>query len=311
MLFIKILKVGIKIVSLRIINFKKYNIMATFERKLDQSIIDGLTKSDLWKNHLKEDCEKQEVFLAIRKNEIGFYHKGGKLFGFDEKSEFKTHIKYAAVIDNTDKDYLTQCELETEKLISDFSGNYKRIKENCSLYSGVEAQGVSEIYHKHSYLSNEDIVVLDIEVSFKAIDENKKQDRIDILLYDTKKRKLKFVEAKHFSNSEIWSKSKPKVIKQIDKYQEQIAKKKPEIIKAYENYITVINKIFDKKLPLPNEVDEEVSLLIFGFDKNQLNGRLNELIRENQEYKGYKVYCIGGIDGVNLDTLWKTNHIKL
>jgi len=284
--------------------------MATFERKLDQSIIDGLTKSDLWKNHLKEDCENQEVFLAIRNNKIGFYHKGGKLFGFDENSEFKTHYKFAALINDTDTCYFTDAELQ-KKPISTFGKDNDRIKENCKLYSGEEAEGVSKIYHKHSYLSNEDIVVLDIEVSFKAIDENKKQDRIDILLYDTKKRKLKFVEAKHFSNSEIWSKSKPKVIKQIDKYQEQIAKKKPEIIKAYENYITVINKIFDKKLPLPNEVDEEVSLLIFGFDKNQLNGRLNELIRENQEYKGYKVYCIGGIDGVNLDTLWKTNHIKL
>ncbi|MCL2028201.1 MAG: hypothetical protein FWG79_06910, partial [Bacteroidales bacterium] len=188
--------------------------MATFERKLDQSIIDRLNAHDLWKNHLKEDCEKQDVFLAIRNDQIGFYHKGGKLFGFDENNNFKTHFKFAGLINNTDTSYFTDCELQGMP-ISAFGKDNDRIKENCAHYSGVEAEGVSKIYHKYSYLSKEDIVVLDIEVSFKSLDEterfctktgimkkNKKQDRIDILLYDIKKRKLKFVEAKHFSNSE-------------------------------------------------------------------------------------------------------------
>jgi hypothetical protein len=49
-------------------------------------------------------------------------------------------------------------------MISDFTKNYPRIKENCNLYSGIEAMGVSEIYHNYSYLSDNRIVVLDIMV---------------------------------------------------------------------------------------------------------------------------------------------------
>jgi len=286
--------------------------MAKFERKLETSVIEGLKKNELWKNHLKEDCEKQEVFLAIRNNEIGFYHKGGRLFHFDSNNGFKTHIKFAAVIDNTDenKNYLTADELKDLKLIPNFIKKYKRIKENCKNYSGDEAKGVSEIYHKYSYLSNENIVVLDIEISLKSLDENKTQDRIDILLFDKNNKTLKFVEAKHFSNSDIWSKSKPKVIKQIDKYRGQITERENEIITAYKHYVTKLNEIFGLNLDLPEKIDNEVKLLIFGFDQNQSDGRLKDLIRENRAYKDYSVYCIGGVDKINLDTLWKNNHIK-
>ena len=264
----------------------------SFDRKLEKSLIDKLKNSDFWQNYLKEDCKRQNLFLAVRNNTIGLYHKGGKLFGFDI-NEFKTHIKYASVIDNADTDYLTEKELSTKKLISDFKRDYARIKENCKLYSGIEAQGVSEIYHKYSYLSNENIVVLDIEVSFETLDKtsDKKQDRIDILLYDKKRNTLKFVEAKHYSNKEIWSKTTPKVIGQIEKYEKQIRKNKDKIITAYANYIEAINTVFDRKLPLPQKVEDKVSLLIFGFDDDQKKGRLQKLILKNSAFKGVQLYC--------------------
>ena len=276
----------------------------SFERKLEKSLIDKLKNSDFWQNYLKEDCKRQNLFLAVRNNTIGLYHKGGKLFGFDI-NEFKTHIKYASVIDNADTDYLTEKELSTKKLISDFKRDYARIKENCKLYSGIEAQGVSEIYHNYSYLSNENIIVLDIEISFEALDKTsgKTQDRIDILLYDTENKTLKFVEAKHYSNPEIWSKTTPKVIGQIKKYKEQI-RKKDEIIAAYTNYIKAINAIFDLKLPLPQKVEDNVSLLIFGFDDDQKKGRLQKRILENYAFKGVQIYCKQ--DKINPIHLWNS-----
>jgi hypothetical protein len=285
-----------------------------FERKFEN--IDNLLKSDFWKTCLKEDCENQNVFLAVRNNDIGFYHKGGRLFEFDEKGEFKTNIKYAAVIEKTIKrDYITENELKNSTLISDFSSNYTRIKENCALYSGDEAQGVSKMYHKHSYLSSKDIVVLDIEISFEAIRKEKgqKQDRIDILLFDTKKRKLKFVEAKHFSNKEIWSNNIPEVIEQIKRYNTQIATKKSEIKEAYEQYVNAINEIFGIFLPLPEDVEAKVTLLIFGFDQNQKDGRLTKLVLDNPAYKteNINVYAIGNIDNIDdLEKLWTINRLK-
>ena len=277
----------------------------SFERKLEKTAIANLTSSSLWMSHLESDCKNQNIFLAVRNNSIGIYHKGGKLFSF-EKNEFKTHIKYASVIDNSEIAYLTENELSKNKLITDFKNNYSRIKENCGLYSGIEALGVSEIYHKYSYLSRNNIVVLDIEISFEALEKTngEKQDRIDILLYDLNTRTLKFVEAKHYSNPEIWSNGTPKVIGQIKKYETQIKTNKTEIIAAYKNYMEAINSVFDLELPLPEKVEEKVALLIFGFDNDQKNGRLQKLILSNPVFKGFQVYCKQ--DKINPSSLWSS-----
>ena len=176
------------------------------KRRLENTIEENLKNNIFWSKIICPDCREQNAFLAIRDNRIDLYHKGGKLFSYN-KNKFKTHIKYASVITKSeeDKDYISESELSNHKLASNFEDNYSRIKENCSNYSGIEALGVSSIYHKHSYLSkNDDIVVLDIEVSFKSLSDEGKQDRIDILLFNRKTQALQFVEAKHYSNSEIW-----------------------------------------------------------------------------------------------------------
>lgn len=292
------------------------------KRQTENGLKNKLTNSNLWKNKLEEDCRKQEIFMAIRDNKIGFYYKGGLLFSFDEKNEFKTHIKYASVIESDGKDYLSQNDLKNYKLMSDFESNYIRIKENCSNYSGVEATGVSELYHGHSYLSaTDDVVVLDIEVSFDTdnllsndganIGKQKKQDRIDILLYKKSTRTLQFVEAKHYSNTEIWSKTTPKVIKQIKGYEDnQIDKKEKKILKEYENYVKIINDLFQLNIPLPVDIDPKVTLLIFGFDHDQLSGKLKDLVFDKSEYSEIKLYTIGDIKNVNTSTLWNRKRRK-
>ncbi|NLD91904.1 MAG: hypothetical protein GX639_04455 [Fibrobacter sp.] len=273
------------------------------QRQLDKSIESGLLGSALWNNKLKDDCRNGEVFMAIRKNIVDFYHKGGRLFSFDGK-DYTTHLKYAATIIGKDKDYLTENELQNYKLPSNFQTNYRRIKENCFNFSGIEAIGVSEIYHKHSYLSNENVVVLDIEVSFKALDPNRTQDRIDILLFNTQKKTLQFVEAKHYSNKELWSTTTPKIISQIRRYEQQISKSGENIISAYSDYIEAVNRIFSLHFPLPVKIDPKVSLLIFGFDDDQKNGRLRKLITGNRVFCGVKTYCKGDIKSIVPENLW-------
>ena len=288
-----------------------------FSRNLEESVITELKKKkELW-SRLENDCKKQksDVFLAIRpKNEICFYHKGGRLFKFDKDKDkdygFRTNVKFASVIDKTNENYLTEAKLGDYHLISDFSVNYDRIKENCKLYSGLEAEGVSIIYHKYPYLSHpkNEIVVLDIEVSFEKITKNGKenQDRIDILLFNTKTGILKFVEAKHYSNTEITSKSnkQPKVINQLKRYENQVATKKTEIIEEYKKYVDVINKIFGKKLPSPIDVENKVTLLIFGFDSDQRDGKLKE-IKSRIKAEGYNVYAVGDTKSITQRTLLK------
>lgn len=278
-----------------------------FKRELPRSIINKLLIDPLYINKLKKDIENGVVFPAIRpKNLIDFYYKGGRLFQYDNK-EFNTHIKYAAVIDKRKNDYLKESELKHSILAPDFSTSYPRIKENCALYAGDEAKGVSNIYHKYSYATGKhEIVVLDIEVSLSSPEDDKTLDRIDILLYNTAEKKLKFVEAKHYSNKEIWSKTIAKVINQIDRYENQIKIRKTEIISGYNNYIIIANDLFNIKLPDVQDIDERVTLLIFDFDNNQKNGRLKGLIKRNQNFKDYRIYTIGGINNLILKNLWNS-----
>jgi len=274
------------------------------KRGLEETIENNLRTSNFWTHYIDNDCKDQNVFLAIRNNQIDFYHKGGRLFCFD-RNGFKTHLKYASVITANGRDYLTESELSGYRLASDFETNYQRIKENCSNYSGIEASGVSDLYHKHSYLSSSNVVVLDIEVSFESLDEQKKQDRIDILLYNKDSQTLQFVEAKHYSNKEIWSKTTPEVISQIERYESQIAERKSEILTEYSEYTRTLNRILNISLPEPTDIEDKVTLLIFGFDNDQKNGRLKKLITGKTEYSGVKNYSIGNIKQVVIENLWK------
>lgn len=276
------------------------------KRNIEENILNKLLLDNLWINQIKNDCKKQKVFLAIRNNEIDFYRKGGRLFNFG-KNGFKTHIKYAATIESTRNNYLTENELSKYKLALDFYTNYNRIMENCANYSGVEAIGVSDIYHKHSYISEENVVVLDIEVSFKSLIEDKKQDRIDILFLNKSDKSLMFVEAKHYSNMEIWSKGEPDVVQQIRRYENQILKNKNEILTEYSKYIKIINSIFDfdKPFPEPKEIELKVPLLIFDFDNDQKKGRLKKHILSRQKDWNIKIYPIGNINNIVPDKFWK------
>ncbi len=274
------------------------------KRRLNKEIENNFINSKLWCNKISRDSKKQNIFLTIRDNKIDIYHKGGRLFTYDSNG-FKTHLKYASVITPTGKDYLTESELYKYKLSSDFESNYTRIKENCANYSGIEAQGVSDLYHKYSYLSNNNIVVLDIEISFESLTKKNNTDRIDILLYNKKTQTLQFVEAKHYSNNEIWSKTTPKVISQIKRYESQITKRKSEILAEYSEYIKTLNRIFNISLGEPKDIDDKVTLLIFGFDNDQKNGRFKKMITNNTEYSGTKIYSIGNIKKIEPNNLWK------
>jgi hypothetical protein len=278
-----------------------------FIRSFDNALINQLKREKLFNDKLLHDIKSGEVFPAIRNNFIDFYFNGSRLFQYD-KNGFKTHIKFAAVIKDTQKPYLNEKELIKYKLIDNFYVNYKRIKENCANYSGKESIGVSDLYRRFSFIHcKKDIVVLDIELSFTSIEENSKSDRIDILLYSKEKNELKLVEAKHFTNKEIWSISIPKVVNQIGKYHFQVINKEKEILKAYNCYITALNNLFGLSLPYPEKVSPNIILFIFGFDEDQKKGRLNRLILKNKEYKGVYIYCKGNTKNMEILPLWNTN----
>lgn len=277
-----------------------------FNRNLSRITIDRLLGNKLFTDKLRPDIEKGTVFPAIRGDYLDFYYKGGNLFSYQK--EFSTHIKYASVI-KSKSDYISESDLRQKiELILDFSDGYERIKENCSLFSGVEAEGVSRIYRKYPFTNNVlDIVVLDIEISFKAKSEDQTQDRIDILLLNKKTQQLRFYEAKHYSNSELWAtkKTPPKVVSQIKRYEEQIKKEGHIIISQYSDYVSIVNNLFGCDLPESREIDGKVTLLVFGYDRDQLKGRMKQLLLDDGSLAGIQHYFIGNISTVNIENMWK------
>lgn len=290
---------------------------------------------------LLADIKSGEVFPAIRNDYICFYYKGSRLFTFDLKNRFQTHIKYAAVI-HSKKTYINQADLTGGELFaSNFSDpdTYQRMKENASLYSGVEAIGIAELYAKNSMASLASskseyggYVVLDIEIAFAnpqslseemqdedKIQDNfdgnklKKFDRLDILLLDANTGELRFVEAKHFTNPELWSEvgTPPKVVAQVKRYVEQVknADKTDQILAAYKNFLYYLDELFGTscKCTMALSLDDTapVSLWLFGFDANQRDGRLKKLLINDKSLMDIYYYPSGNVKKVDACGLWR------
>jgi len=263
----------------------------------------------------------QDVFPAGRKERVDFYHKGGKLFSYDIRNGFTTHNKYASVIKaDYPNQYVTGINLQA---ISSFIEGYERIKENCSLYSGVEAQGVSQVYGRFScakHTREHRVVVLDIEISLRRSDDEidlepqetarAHSDRIDLVLLDTESGLIRFFEAKDFSNGEIRAApgNVPKIVRQMERYQKQLNASHihEEMISNYKVHIEVINQLFEPEMPLPapQSIDTTPRLLLFGFDQAQLTGKLQGEARRLEEDYGLSVYTKGDIKTVNPNTLF-------
>ncbi len=256
-------------------------------------------------NDIRDGHKSRFVFPAIRNERIDFYWGGGKLFSYSAKNGFTTHHKYASVLYEPKSDYISSKELPNCSLITSFEEGYERIKENCEKYSGVEASGASHLYEQFSYANrqNQYVVVLDIEAAFSNKDEE--NNRIDIVTYDLEKCKIRFVEAKHFSNKELRAK-KPEdtpVIKQLEKYQKQISDSESKILDAYAEYIDIVNNLFEIELPTPKKVDISPILLIFGFDASQ-RGYLKN-IKAYAKENNIRLYSIGDIKKSELSTVFR------
>ena len=300
---------------------------------------------------LCRDIETGVVFPAIREEFICFYYKGSRLFVFDCKNGFRTHAKYAAAINKNA--YISQSEYTKDIFFANFSDAYDRIKENAALYAGLEAKGVADLYHKSfGKDAKQKYLVLDIEIAFaKKVrkqtelkddlnsdvpdedllsnadeitqgkipgpkdDRKNKHDRFDILLLEVETGTLRFVEAKHYLNKELWAQkgTRPKVTSQIKRYLEVLntPTKKNEIIETYSGYIKELESLFPIKthfkMDTKLEIDSQapVALWVFGFDKDQREGRLKDLLINDNSLADVPYYLSGDTKNVEIQTVWE------
>lgn len=273
--------------------------MNDFERSLSDGLIAKLQNEKLYTDKLLPDIRNGKVFPAVRKNEISFYYKGGRLFAYD-KTGFETHIKYC-IIPESNRNYIKEKKLNTITIATSFYDKYEEIKKLCKLYSGGEATAVSALY-ENSCLSDKQVIFLDTEIALYTNSEN---DRIDILLYDKESQKLCFCEAKLFSNPEIWAheNQKPKVCTQVARYDDKIDKHYDDILAQYTNYISILNKLFGTDLPVPTSLHKKTGLLITGFDDSQKE-KIKKLLIDDGSLDGISNYRTGKLESKQICTLF-------
>ena len=299
-------------------NINKEEILGKIGNQANQELIKKLKEEKLFNKKLLDDIKKGDVFATIRKNKIDFYYYNSLLFEYNGK--FKTHSKFAFVPKKYKPTYVSNGAELGE--VADFYEGYENIKERAKLYASPEAIGVYNICKAGSILSDNNYIVLDIEIAFAKIESDKiekkpesainqmeknsnkkiKQDRIDMLLYSIKDRKLLFVEVKHYSNKEIRATNTPKVVEQIERYNKVINDKYEELIRKYTNYIKNLNELFNIEISNPNEIVKNCGLIIFDFDSNQRDEYLNQSIFP--KLRNIKTYSIGDIKTIKVQKLY-------
>lgn len=246
----------------------------------DHSRFAALKQHPLFTDHLLPDIEGGEVFPAIRKKKIDFYHVGRKLFSFDGK-RFRSNIAYLVAYQNAPNGEVTEPAFKELKLCESFYEGYPQIKKNTKLYAEPESEQVARMWNSHSCFKKSNsgpIVVLDIELSLKALDEDRNQDRIDLVLLHLKERRIRFVEVKTFRNKELWPSpdGQIEVVGQIARYKKQI-KQNPLLVSDYCQYVRLLFKLFGVKLLEPQAIDVDVDLLVTeytGTDEQKIKASL-------------------------------------
>ncbi|MBI2802613.1 MAG: hypothetical protein HYX63_20430 [Gammaproteobacteria bacterium] len=252
--------------------------------KLDFRKLQALEDSSLFKAHLMPDIKEGVVFPAIRGGKIDFYHVGRKLFSYTNQG-FQSNIAFVVACQNRPKGEVVERDLGKLTLCTSFVAGYEQIRYNTTLYAEPESAQVSHIWNTHSYCRSDSgaIVVLDIELSLDAKDDGRPgSDRIDLVLFDTISKQLHFFEVKTFNNREIReTNGTVPVVEQIERYNRQVKVKQHELVAMYEQYVRIVNRLFNSELPLPLGVSNQVNLLICDYDgpqeivlKNKILSRL-------------------------------------
>ena len=286
-------------------------IMAEFKRGMDK-LIEPLSKNDLFQNKLKPDIEAGQVFFAIRPGYGSFYVKGRSLFSYKNQG-FSSHQKFAFIPDGIKNDYIFESQLDSLQAVKNFYLGYDRIKQRAVQYADIEAKGVSALYKYAPTTANLDgYYLVDIEIVFDAAndvennDDDGKTDRIDILLYDNHTRQLLFCEAKHFSNPEIWASDGelPKVISQLEKYDQQITVNKKAIINQYTKAFSEYNTLMGTALNAPKSVFDKCGLYIFGFSREQQN-ELKKKFDAQKNFYGRRCRIIGDTRNDSVEKIYE------
>ncbi|MDD4871303.1 MAG: hypothetical protein PHR77_12150 [Kiritimatiellae bacterium] len=259
--------------------------MSGFQRGInDQSFIQALNdlkkNSDSYWNKMVED---RILFVAIRDEYINVYYKGNSICKLSYNKGVIAEVHYK---------YLNLPRPQTENVyVKVKDGKYHEdidlIKKASANYADEEK---SEVYS--TILANSDNNVIDVEIAFPQADVLHKRKRIDKIDYLRLERgqnsntdiRLVFYEVKLLINSEIKSRTTPKVLEQIDRYEEALHNHEADILTSYAlvaKNLMKLGLIRNRDLirlvadnPQSLSIDFKPRLIIPGNDQDQKDGKV-------------------------------------
>lgn len=268
----------------------------TFKRGLSQEFVDRLNtlySAGGWWRNLVDD---KELFLAIRDNYINFYFRGCSVLKLNWSRRNKAltgeiHYKYLLKPSIQGSEYIKfgECGIELPELRSlflDGLDDVNELKRAVRRYADAEKSGVHNVV-----INDRNPNVLDLEI---AISKGKSAPRVDLVaLHDDTDRpgtvRLVFYEAKHFKNKELRSSTDEiPVVDQMDGYSKLLNENRDFLLASYRQVCCniyglqgisrqndqrhrILQDIATKSKEL--EIDDQPRLIVFGFDKDQRQGK--------------------------------------
>lgn len=268
----------------------------TFKRGLSQEFVDRLNElysAGGWWRNLVDD---KELFLAIRDDYINFYFRGCSILKLDWSRRNRTltgkiHYKYLLKPTIKGSKYIKFGEYgldlpELRSLFLDSLDDVNELKRAVKRYADAEKSGVHNVV-----INDKNPNVLDLEI---AISKGKSAPRVDLVaLHDDTDRsgtiRLVFYEAKHFKNGELRSStSEIPVVGQMGGYSRLLNEHRDALLASYrqvccnlyglqgvgqqnERRHRILQDISTKSKEL--EIDDQPRLIVFGFDKDQRDGK--------------------------------------
>ena len=284
-----------------------------FSRHLSDSMIERL-------NGLQQDTgswwhwlvtESRGTFLTIRDGYVSVYVNGGQLMKISQQNDrlvCEVHEEYVTRIDTEETYVRLDGSPEACRVLrtpEDVIANFEKVRHRIGCFQGEERKGVGAIAGKLA-------CVIDIEAtaaprfsgSKQAVGgkADRRKNSVDLVAVSPE-GELWFIEAKHYSNSELRAipSRQPAVAKQMERYKTQMLQPGyQQILAAYQEMAQIYGRLhgrfFDERRPALSRVTSiraDPMLLVFGFDEDQQRGRLVKVCHRLGESGIGARKCIG------------------
>lgn len=306
-----------------------------FRRYLSPPFIEALHRlaDDAGGAWWRDALHNEDLFIAIRSDELNIYHRGASLF--------RAFLGETGILAETHVKYLVR-QQQAHAVLGDGAFSYssgtpiwasyepgKTLPEMiraANRYAGPEKTGLHALIKANPR-------VIDVEIALSMpgntreeadgppADDisrrpSRRQDRIDIATLETRPDGtvwIVFHEVKHFANVELRARpdGDPPVVDQVRRYREALAKHADAIASSYQNVCqahTAIDAMRKRSAPEGAvldplilraategtlKVDPEPRLIVFGFDQDQRDGVWSRQKARLEGECGLTVYGIG------------------